>query len=171
MSYLTSRAYYKARILLVPMGPSGAALTTSMSDAGLRQVRIATPAGDPEGILTWEIGTTEADVSTETIGDLVASTDMMVFLGSGLEEIPHVFVEAMAIAGRGQGTLLAGVLVGVSGWESESGAASIVVLRRELDMLVTVKKVDLARDFIEALKGGTQEATPGKLFQHLTTGA
>lgn len=171
MSYLTSRAYYKARILLVPMGASGAALAVSMSEAGLRQVRLAAPAGAPDDIVTWDIGTTEAVISTEKIGDLMAATDMMVFLGSRLEEIPNVFVEALAIAGRAEGTLLAGVLVGVGGWESESGATSVVVLRRELDMLVTVKKIDLARDFIEVLKGGAQEATPGKLFQHLTADA
>jgi hypothetical protein len=47
----------------------------------------------------------------------------------------------------------------------------MMMLRRELDMLVTVRKADLARDFIEVLKGGTKDAVPGKLFQHPTTGA
>jgi hypothetical protein len=47
VTYLTSRAYYKARILLVPLGPSGAALVSAISDAGLREVLIATPASHP----------------------------------------------------------------------------------------------------------------------------
>lgn len=171
MTYLTSRAYYKARILIVPLGPSGAALAASMSDAGLRQVRLAAPAKHPDGVLIREIDAPETDVSTETVSDLAATTDMMVFLGSRLEEVPDDFVAAMATAARNQGTLLACVLVRVGGWDSEPGSASMVVLRRELDMLVTVRKLDLARDFIEVLKGGTSEATPGKLFQHRTTGA
>lgn len=170
MSYLMSRAYYKARILLAPLGPSGAALVAAMSNAGLRQVLVATPATHPDGVLVREIGTSETEASTETISDLVATTDMMVFLGSRLEEIPDSFVEATATAGRNQGTLLAGVLVGAGGWDSESGSTSMVVLRHELDMLVTVRKLDLARDFIEVLKGGTKEATPGKLFQHPIAG-
>lgn len=171
MTHLTSRAYYKARILLVPLGPSGATLVSSMSGAGLREVLVAAPTSHPDGVLLRAIDEPEAHPTTETVSDLAASTDMMVFLGSRLEEIPDDFVEAMATAGRNQGTLLAGVLVDVGGWGSEPGATSIIVLRRELDMLVTVRKADLARDFIEVLKGGTREAIPGKLFQHPTTGA
>lgn len=171
MTYLTSRAYYKARILLVPLGPSGAALVSSISQAGLREVLVAAPAGHPDGVLLREIDAPETQLSTETVSDLAASTDTMVFLGSRLEEIPDEFVEAMATAGRNQGTLLAGVLVGLGGWDSEPGSTSMRVLRRELDMLVTVRKSDLARDFIEVLKGGTREAIPGKLFQHPTAGA
>ena len=171
MTHLTSRAYYKARILLVPLGPSGAALVSSMSDAGLREVLIAAPANHPDGVLVRAIDEPETNFATETISDLAASTDMMVFLGSRLEEIPDDFVENMATAGRNQGTLLAGVLVGLGGWNSEPGSTSMRVLRRELDMLVTVRKTDLARDFIEVLKGGTREAIPGKLFQHPITGA
>lgn len=170
MTHLTSRAYYKARILLVPLGTSGAALVSSMSDAGLREVRVAAPASHPDGVLLRGIDEPDTQPTTETVSDLAASTDMMVFLGSRLEEIPDDFVEAMATAGRNQGTLLAGVLVGLGGWDSEPGSTSMRVLRRELDMLVTVRKADLALDFIEVLKGGTREAVPGKLFQHPTTG-
>jgi hypothetical protein len=171
MTHLTSRAYYKARILLVPLGPSGAALVSSMSDDGLREVLVAAPADHPDATLLRGIDETETQLSTETLNDLAASTDMMVFLGSRLEEIPDGFVEAIASAGRNQGTLLAGVLVSVGGWDCEPGSTSMTVLRRELDMLVTVRKTDLARDFIEVLKGGTREAVPGKLFQYPTTGA
>lgn len=171
MTHLTSRAYYKARILLVPLGPSGAALLSSMFDAGLREVLVAAPANHPDGALVRGIEEPQTELTTETLSDLAASTDMMVFLGSRLEEIPDGFVEAMATAGRNQGSLLAGVLVSVGGWDSEPGSTSMTVLRRELDMLVTVRKTDLARDFIEVLKGGTREAIPGKLFQHPTTGA
>ena len=170
MTYLTSRAYYKARILLVPLGPSGAALVSSMSDAGLREVLVAAPASHPDAVLLREIDSPATHPSTETVSDLAATTDMMVFLGSRLEETPDDFVEVMATAGRNQGTLLAGVLVGVGGWDSEPGSTSMMVLRRELDMLVTVRKADLARDFIEVLKGGTKDAVPGKLFQLPTPG-
>lgn len=170
MTYLTSRAYYKARILLVPLGPSGASLVSTMSDAGLREILVAAPASHPDGVLLHEIDS-PADPSIETVSDLAAATDMMVFLGSRLEEIPDDFVEVMATAGRNQGTLLAGVLVGLGGWDSEPGSTSMKVLRRELDMLVTVRKADLARDFIEVLKGGTKDAVPGKLFQLPTPGA
>ena len=171
MTYLTSRAYYKARILLVPLGQSGAALVSSMSDAGLREVLVAAPANHPDAVLLREIDSPAAPPSTETVNDLAAATDMMVFLGSRLEETPDDFVAVMAAAGRNQGTLLTGVLVGVAGWDSEPGSTSMMVLRRELDMLVTVRKADLARDFIEVLKGGTKDAVPGKLFQLPTTGA
>ncbi|MEQ4567171.1 hypothetical protein [Paenarthrobacter sp. CAP02] len=171
MTHLTSRAYYKARILLVPLGPSGAALVSSMSDAGLREVLIAAPANHPDGVYVRAIDEPETQLVTETVSDLAASTDMMVFLGSRLEEIPDDFVENMATAGRNQGTLLAGVLVGMGGWSTQPGSTSMRVLRRELDMLVTVRKTDLASDFIEVLKGGTREAIPGKLFQHPITGA
>nr|WP_255257831.1 hypothetical protein [Arthrobacter sp.]AXV46640.1 hypothetical protein pA58H3_p25 [Arthrobacter sp.] len=170
MTHLTSRAYYKARILLVPLGPSGTTLVAEMAEAGLCQVRLATPADHPDGVLIRDIDAPDTAFSTETISDLAAATDMMVFLGSRLEEIHDTFLETMATAARNQGTLLAGVLVGVGGWDSEPGATSMVVLRREVDMLVTVRKSDLARDFIEVLKGGTRDAIPGKLFQHPTAG-
>ncbi|MEV8085797.1 hypothetical protein [Pseudarthrobacter oxydans] len=170
MTYLTSRAYYKARVLLIPMGPSGDALVESMSEAGLREVLVAAPTSHSDGVVIRDIGQHETQEATETVSDLAASTDMMVFLGSRLEEIPDSFVEVMATAGRNQGTLLAGVLVGGGGWESEPGSTSMKVLRRELDMLVTVRKSDLARDFIEVIKGGTKEAIPGELFQHPNTG-
>ena len=170
MSYLMSRAYYKARVLLVPLGKSGDELVASMSDAGLREVMIATPAEYSDGVLVREIDAPEPSFSTETVSDRIANTDMMVFFGSRLDEVPDDFVELMTEAGRSQGTLLAGVLVDVDGWGSEVGSESMKVLRRELDMLVTVGTLDLAQAFIEVIKGGTAEAVPGKLFHRSITG-
>lgn len=171
MSYLMSRAYYKARILLVPLGISGKDLVDSMYDCGLREVMVATPADYADGVLVREIDAKHADVSTETISERIANTDMMVFIGSKLDEVPDEFVESLTSAGRSQGTLIAGVLVKVDGWASESGSESMKALRREVDMLVTVAKLDLAQAFIEVIKGGAAEAVPGKLFHQPIVGA
>ncbi|WP_139186856.1 hypothetical protein [Arthrobacter crystallopoietes] len=95
---------------------------------------------------------------------------MMVFLGSRLEEIADDFVEVMATAGRNQGTLLAGVLVGIGGWDSEPGSTSMKVLRRELDMLVTVRKATSPATSSKSSRRN-KDAVPGKLFQLPTPGA
>jgi hypothetical protein len=71
--------------------------------------------------------------------------------------VPGDFVATVAGASRANGVLLAGVLVDQQNWESEQGATAMAVLRRELDMLVSVRETSLAAAFIDVLKGGRRK--------------
>ncbi|UTM45737.1 hypothetical protein [Glutamicibacter mysorens] len=163
MSNLTSRAYYKARVLLVPLGASGQELVESMAQEGLREVSVAMPAGQKEGALVHDIE--REDHATVTLSDLTGATDMMVFIGSKLDDVADSFVQSMSAAGREQGTLIAGLFVDIGGWNTEPGSTSMKVIRHEMDMMITVRKADLALAFIEVIKGGSEKGgTPGDLF-------
>jgi len=147
------RLSYQARILVVPLGHSGDALVDEMAAAGLTNVRIVTDAGR-SAARARDIQAARGSEITETIGDLVASSDMMVLLGQDLPEAPLEFAASMAAAARSYGVLLAGVLVDPRDWESDQGSAAMATLRRELDMLVTVRETPLATSFVDVLKGG-----------------
>jgi hypothetical protein len=147
------RLSYQARILVVPLGHSGDALVDAMAAAGLTNVQIVTDAGR-SAVRTRDIQAARGSGITETVGDLVASSDMMVLLGQDLPEAPLDFAVAMAEAARSHGVLLAGVLVDPRDWGTDQGSVAMATLRRELDMLVTVRETPLATSFIDVLKGG-----------------
>ena len=156
MTSTPTRLSYQARILVVPLGASGNALVQSMAGNGLTNVRIVTDAGQ-SAVCVRDIQAVIGAEITETAADLAASADMMILLGSELLEVPADFVATAAGAARANGVLLAGVLVDQQNWESAQGAESVAVLRRELDMLVSVRDVSLATAFIDVLKGGRRQ--------------
>ncbi|WP_074703634.1 hypothetical protein [Arthrobacter crystallopoietes] len=70
MTYLTSRAYYKARILLVPWDLPALTRLDHVRRR-LREILVAAPASHPDGVLLHEIDS-PADPSIETVSDLAA---------------------------------------------------------------------------------------------------
>lgn len=156
MNSTPKRASYEARILVVPLGASGADLVDTMVAGGLTSVRIA---ADAENATTYvrDINDAPGTEIRETIADVAASSDMMVLLGQNLPEVPLQFAATMADAARANGLLLAGVLVDPQEWESPMGAETMAGLRRELDMLVSVKEASLATSLVDVLKGGRRK--------------
>src|SRR5699024_2894183 len=94
MSFLTSRAYYKARVLLVPLGDSGNDLIQSMADFGLEEVSVAKQAEHADGILVRDINEPETVFTTETLNEQMSNTDMLVFFGANLEEVSDEVVRS-----------------------------------------------------------------------------
>jgi hypothetical protein len=156
MTSTPTRHSYQARILVVPLGASGNALVQSMAGSGLSNVRIVMDAGQ-SAVSVRDIQAAVGTEIAETVADLASSADMMILLGSELLEVPRDFVATAAGAARANGVLLAGVLVDQQNWESAQGAESMAVLRRELDMLVSVRDISLATAFIDVLKGGRRK--------------
>lgn len=165
MSAMTPRRLsYQARILLVPLGESGADLVLQMAQAGLTDVQIVTDN------TLGQVGVGDirvAGIAVTELDTLVASSDMVILLGSVLSEVPTEFVSTMAEAARDSGNLLAGVLVDQQDWESPQGAEAMAVLRMEVDMLVSITQVSLATAFVDVLKGGYRAA--GAYAPALTT--
>jgi hypothetical protein len=56
-------------------------------------------------------------------------------------------------------------------WEAAEGADAMAVLRRELDMLVSVREVGLATAFVDVLKGGRRGAADAGTTPHAATPA
>jgi hypothetical protein len=156
MTSAPQRLSYEARILVVPLGASGDALVQSMAADNLSNIRIVTDAGHSAAFVR-DIHAAAGTEITETAADLAASADMMILLGADLHQVPGDFVATVAGAARANGVLLAGVLVDQQNWESEQGATAMAVLRRELDMLVSVREASLAAAFIDVLKGGRRK--------------
>lgn len=156
MTSTPTRLSYEARILVVPLGASGDDLVQTMAAGGLTNMRIVADAGQSAASVR-DIRAAVGTEITETVADLAASADMMILLGSDLTQLPSAFVATLAKAARANGVLLAGVLVDQQNWESARGAYALTVLRRELDMLVSVRDVGLATAFIDVLKGGRRK--------------
>lgn len=156
MTSAPKRLSYEARILVVPLGASGHSLVEAMAAGSLTNIRIVTDAGQSAASVR-DIHDAAGTEITETVADLAASADMMILLGSDLPQVPAEFVATVAGAARANGVLLAGVLVDQQGWEDDEGADAMAVLRRELDMLVSVREVGLATAFIDVLKGGRRK--------------
>jgi hypothetical protein len=161
MTSAPKRLSYEARILVVPLGASGDALVQSMAADNLTNIRIAYDAAHSAASVR-DIHADPGTEITETVADLAASADMMILLGSDLLQVPGRFVAAMAGAARANGVLLAGVMVDQQNWESDRGADAMAVLRRELDMLVSVREVGLAAAFIDVLKGGRRNGAEAR---------
>lgn len=150
------RRSYEAQILVVPLGASGNSLVDAMAAGNLTNVRIVTDAGQSAAFVR-DINDAPGSEITETVADLTASADMMILLGSELPQVPTKFAAALAGAARTNGVLLAGVLVDQQNWETVPGAQAMVVLRRELDMLVSVRDIGLATSLVDVLKGGRRK--------------
>jgi hypothetical protein len=161
MTSAPKRLSYEARILVVPLGASGHSLVEAMAAGSLTNIRIVTDAGQSAASVR-DIHDGVGTEITETVADLAASADMMILLGSDLPQVPVDFVATVARAARANGVLLAGVLVDQQNWEAAEGADAMAVLRRELDMLVSVREIGLATAFVDVLKGGRRrpEADP-----------
>ncbi|MFK4299517.1 hypothetical protein ABH924_004700 [Arthrobacter sp. GAS37] len=157
MTSAPKRLSYQARILVVPLGASGHSLVEAMAAGSLTNIRIVTDAGQSAASVR-DIHDAAGNEITETVADLAASADMMILLGSDLPQVPAHFVANVAGAARANGVLLAGVLVDQRNWEDDEGADAMAVLRRELDMLVSVREVGLAMAFIDVLKGGRRKS-------------
>ena len=150
------RRSYEARVLVVPLGPASAQLADELIDLGVAGVQVLTDP-DPVAALTRPLGdgawTPPAPANT---GQIAASADMVVLVGTDLTEVPEETVREVCQAAREGGDLIAAVLVAPAHWEEPAGAAAMITLRREVDMLVSVRGPKLLAALLDVLRGGAR---------------
>lgn len=150
------RRSYEARVLVVPLGPGSAALTDGLADLGVNGVQVLT-GSDPATALTKPLGVSAwAPPARATTGEVAASADMIVLVGTDLTEVPEPTVREVCAAARTGGALIAAVLVSAEHWQDPAGASAMVTLRQEVDMLVSVRGPKLLAALLDVLRGGAR---------------
>ena len=148
------RRSYEARVLVVPLGAGSATLADQLAALGVDGVRVLTRTDlvdattKPLGESAWE------PPSPASTGQVTESADMVVLVGTDLADVPVDTVHEVCEAARAGGDLIAGVLVAPQNWENPTGAAAMVTLRQEVDMLVTVRGPQLLAALLDVLRGG-----------------
>lgn len=156
------RRSYEARVLVVPLGPGSAQLVEELSVLGVEGVQILT-GPDPVEALTKPLGEGAwAPPMPAGTSAVAASADMVVLVGTDLTEVPEPVVREVCTAAREGGDLIAAVLVAPEHWQEPAGAAAMVTLRQEVDMLVSVRGPKLLAALLDVLRGGARaEVNPG----------
>lgn len=150
------RRSYEARVLVVPLGPGSAALTDELVDLGVAGVQVLT-GSDPASALTKPLGEGAWTPPTQaSAGQVAASADMIVLVGTDLTEVPEGIVREVCAAAREGGDLIAAVLVSPEHWQDPVGAAAMITLRQEVDMLVSVRGPQLLAALLDVLRGGAR---------------
>lgn len=150
------RRSYEARVLVVPLGAAGRAICDDLLELGVEGVQSLT-SPDPLQARTTPIGDGAwLPPSPASTGQVTESADMVVLVGSDLTEVPEHLVREVCGAAREGGDLVAAVLVKPEHWESPEGAAAMVTLRTEVDMLVQVRGPKLLAALLDVLRGGAR---------------
>lgn len=159
------RSSYEASILLVPTDSTAEAVIDDMGDAGLVGVaRLDALPSDRDGhryrVFGLGGGWAADRPTSESIDGVMEGADVVVLVGADLKatEIDHI--AAVAGAARAAGDLLAGLVVGVPG-EDDAARRSLMALREQVDMLVNVRTLGLATNFVDVLRGGRRESPEG----------
>ncbi|TQL66961.1 hypothetical protein FB381_0832 [Nocardioides albertanoniae] len=148
------RRSYEARVLMVPLGAGNAALADQLVGLGVDGVRVLTGADlvdattKPLGESAWE------PPSPASTGQVTEAADMVVLVATDLADAPVDTVREVCEAARAGGDLIAAVLVAPQNWDTPAGAAAMVTLRQEVDMLVTVRGPKLLAALLDVLRGG-----------------
>lgn len=147
---------YEARVLVVPLGPHSAELSDALVELGVAGVQVLT-GPDPVAALTRPLGPGAwAPPSPASTGQIAESADMVVLVATDLREVPEGTVREVCEAARRGGDLIAAVLVSPEHWEEPAGAAAMITLRREVDMLVSVRGPQLLAALLDVLRGGAR---------------
>lgn len=155
------RRSYEARVLVVPLGAGSARIADSLVGLGVDGVRVLSrpdpvaAATTPLGEIAWE------PPSPAGTGEIAEAADMVVLVGTDLVDVTEVTVREVCEAARRGGDLIAAVLVDPENWDDPDGAAAMVTLRQEVDMLVSVRGPKLLAALLDVLRGGARgEARP-----------
>ncbi|TQN43810.1 hypothetical protein FHU33_3277 [Blastococcus colisei] len=159
------RRSYEARVLLIPLGPSGLRTADEMARAGLDGLVVATvdpsvPQQDGQGLIAVSRplgahGWREPSPG-EPLHHVVRDADIVILLASDLSDVSAALCEEAAAAASRSGALTAAVVVGSGHWDTHAGSTGMVALRRSVDMLVVVKGLQLAAPFLDVLRGGAR---------------
>lgn len=150
------RRSYEARVLVVPLGTGSARLARDLTALGVEGVQVLT-GPDPVAALTTPLGAGAwVPPSPAGTGEVTESADMLVLVATDLQDVPEDLVTEVCAAGRRGGDLIAAVLVSPEHWEEPAGAAAMVTLRQEVDMLVSVRGPKLLAALLDVLRGGAR---------------
>jgi hypothetical protein len=159
------RRSYEARVLLIPLGPSGLHTAEEMARGGLDGLVMAmvdpsvsqpngqgvVTASRPLGAHGWR-----EPSPGEPLHHLVFDADIVVLLASDLSDVSAALCEEAAAMATQSGALTAAVVVGSADWDTPAGSSGMVALRQSVDMLVVVKGLQLAAPFLDVLRGGAR---------------
>jgi hypothetical protein len=150
------RRSYEARVLVVPLGPGSLKLADDLTHLGVEGVQVLVQP-DPVAALTKPLGERAWDppspAGTTTVTE---AADMVVLIATDLTEVAQDVVREVCAAGRDGGDLIAAVLVDPERWKEPHGAAAMVTLRQEVDMLVSVRGPKLLAALLDVLRGGAR---------------
>lgn len=162
----TTRRSYEAHVLLVPLGADAAQAQDAFVARGLEGVMTV-------GGVTRSTAADGADVRLASvplagrgwrpaadglsITSLVDDTDMVVLLATDLAEVPTALCATVSDAARAGGALIAALVVGSQNWDTTQGSSAMAALRAAADMLVAVRRAELAASFLDVLRGGARE--------------
>lgn len=153
------RKSYEARVLVVPLGAGALDLVDQLGDIGVEGIQVLTSA-HPELASTKRIGSRGWEPpSPATTAQVTQSADMVVLVGSDLNEVSDFTVRHVCEAAREGGCLIAAVLVRPQHWEGPLGSAAMVTLRQEVDMLISVRGPGLVAALLDVLRGGPRSVT------------
>ena len=153
------RRSYEARVLVVPLGAGSAELAGRLTTLGVDGVRVLT-SPDPVAASTTPLGDGAWEPPTPaSTGQVAESADMVVLVGTDLADAPVDTVREVCEAARKGGDLIAAVLVAPQNWADPAGAAAMVTLRQEVDMLVSVRGPKLLAALLDVLRGGARTET------------
>jgi hypothetical protein len=159
------RRSYEARVLLIPLGPSGVRTANEMARAGLEGVVMATvdasaPRQNGQGafVSSRPLGASgwREPATSEPLHHVVLDADIVVLLASDLSDVSAALCEEAAAAAARSGALTAAVVVGSGPCDTPAEGTGMVALRRAVDMLVVVKGLHLAAPFLDVLRGGAR---------------
>ena len=163
------RRSYEARVLVVPLGAGSAALAGELSAMGVDGVRILT-APDPVAALTTPLGEAAWEPpAPASTGQVTQSADMVVLVGTDLADVPVDTVQEVCNAAREGGDLIAAVLVAPQNWQDPAGAAAMITLRQEVDMLVSVRGPKLLAALLDVLRGGPRTEVDRELVAEVSS--
>jgi hypothetical protein len=162
------RRSYEARVLVVPLGPQSAKLADELVELDVAGVQVLTDP-DPVAALTKPLGADAwAPPTPASTGQVAESADMVVLVGTDMTQVPEETVREVCEAARRGGDLIAAVLVSPEHWQEPAGAAAMVTLRREVDMLVSVRGPKLLAALLDVLRGGARpEDGPELVAEHV----
>ena len=150
------RRSYEARVLVVPLGAGSAQVTDSLVGLGVDGVRVLSRP-DPVAATTTPLGGVAWEPpSPAATAEVAEAADMVVLVGTDLADVSEATVREVCAAARRGGDLIAAVLVDPENWDDPDGAAAMVTLRQEVDMLVSVRGPQLLAALLDVLRGGAR---------------
>jgi hypothetical protein len=154
------RRFYEARVLIVPHGPSALAAEAAMRTLGLDGVMtVHPPAAGLPGLRLRPLadGGWTGSAAVDRVGDAVTGADIVVQLAADLAEVNATLCHDAAGAARESGALISALVIGQGAAGTAAGNTAMAALRAAVDMLVIVRRPELAASFLDVLRGGRRE--------------
>lgn len=130
------RPYYRARVLLVPVGTSARDAIDRMGADVVEGVELF------DGVLT-----------NGSLAGPDSAPDVLMFVTADLAEVDGALLSSLAAAGRHGGALVAAITMDTPA-DDDARRRGLRALREHVDMLLSVRNEAFAAGFIEVVRGG-----------------